>query len=80
MLPLQQAYEVKQSILEYLKTTFSFKGKIVSDAFFRFIVSPEDGIFKGSIPNTNQIWDITNSVFLSYIFTIFATDNNSIHE
>ena len=25
MLPLQQAYEVKQSLLEYLKATFSFK-------------------------------------------------------
>ncbi len=44
MLPLQQAYEVKQSILEYLKATFSFKEKVVSDAFFRFIVSPEEGL------------------------------------
>jgi hypothetical protein len=31
MLPLQQAYEVKQSIIEYLKATFSFKEKVVSD-------------------------------------------------
>jgi hypothetical protein len=30
MLPLQQAYEVKQSIIEYLKATFSFKEKVVS--------------------------------------------------
>ena len=27
MLPLQQSFEVKQSILEYLKATFSFKEK-----------------------------------------------------
>ena len=28
MLPLQQAYEVKQSIIEYLKATFDFKENI----------------------------------------------------
>jgi len=37
MLPLQQAYEIKQSILEYLKATFGFKEKVVSDAFYDFI-------------------------------------------
>jgi len=47
MLPLQQAYEVKQSIIEYLKATFSFKEKIVSDAFYNFIEDPKEGIFKG---------------------------------
>lgn len=47
MLPLQQAYEVKQSILEYLKATFSFKEKAVSEAFYNFIQHPKDGIFKG---------------------------------
>jgi DEAD/DEAH box helicase domain-containing protein len=47
MLPLQQAYEVKQSIIEYLKATFSFKEKVVSDAFYSFIEHPKDGIFKG---------------------------------
>ena len=47
MLPLQQAYEVKQSILEYLKATFSFKEKKVSDAFYNFIQHPKEGIFKG---------------------------------
>ena len=47
MLPLQQAYEVKQSIIEYLKAIFSFKEKIVSDAFYNFIEEPKEGIFKG---------------------------------
>lgn len=48
MLPLQQAYEVKQSIIEYLKATFSFKEKKVSDAFFNdFIEHSREGIFKG---------------------------------
>jgi len=47
MLPLQQAYEVRQSILEYLKATFSFKEKEVSDAFYNFINDPVEGVFKG---------------------------------
>ncbi|MDP3912171.1 MAG: DEAD/DEAH box helicase [Bacteroidota bacterium] len=47
MLPLQQAYEVKHSILEYLKATFSFKDKAVHKAFYRFVTHPEEGIFKG---------------------------------
>ncbi len=34
MLPLQQALEVKQSIIEYLKATFNF------------IEDPEEGLFK----------------------------------
>ena len=45
MLPLQQAYEVKQSLLEYLKATFSFKDR--AQAFYKFINHPEEGIFKG---------------------------------
>jgi DEAD/DEAH box helicase domain-containing protein len=48
MLPLQQAYEVKHSILEYLKATFSFKDKAVHKAFYDFINNNEDGIFKGA--------------------------------
>lgn len=47
MLPLQQAYEVQHSILEYLKATFSFKDRAVHEAFYRFITHPEEGIFKG---------------------------------
>jgi len=47
MLPLQQAYEVQHSILEYLKATFSFKDKTVHEAFYKFVSDEEDGIFKG---------------------------------
>ena len=47
MLPLQQAYEVKQSLLEYLKATFSFKDRAVHQAFYKFINHSEEGIFKG---------------------------------
>ena len=33
MLPLQQAREVHDSVIEYIKATFRFKEKDVSDAF-----------------------------------------------
>ncbi len=47
MLPLQQAREVRNSIIDYIKATFKFKEKDVSDAFYRFIEDKEDGLFKG---------------------------------
>ena len=47
MLPLQQAFEVKLSILEYLKATFGFKDKGVEHAFDQFLNDPENGMFKG---------------------------------
>ncbi len=47
MLPLQQAREVRDSIIEYIKATFRFKEKVVGDAFYRFIQDKEDGLFKG---------------------------------
>ncbi len=43
MLTLQQAYEVKASIIEYLKATFTFKDRELNKEFLRFI----DGMFKG---------------------------------
>jgi hypothetical protein len=45
--PPQQAYEVKHSLIEYLKATFRFKDKGVHHAFYNFITHPEEGIFKG---------------------------------
>ena len=42
MLPLQQAREVRYSIIEYIKATFKFKEKDVSDAFYRFIAYSDD--------------------------------------
>lgn len=47
MLPLQQAYEVKESILEYIRTTFRIKDRDVNDAFYKFINDPLNGIFRG---------------------------------
>lgn len=47
MLALQQAYEVKVSIIEYLKATYTFQDKDVEDAFLRLIEDEQDGMFKG---------------------------------
>jgi DEAD/DEAH box helicase domain-containing protein len=47
MLPLQQAYEVKHAILEYIKATFRFKDRAVNKAFYEFLNDEEQGIFKG---------------------------------
>ncbi len=47
MLPLQQAYEIKYSIIEYLKATFDFKEREMNMAFQRFINDDTDGLFKG---------------------------------
>lgn len=47
MLSLQQAFEAKASIIEYLKSTFSFKEKAVGRAFYQFITDEKEGMFKG---------------------------------
>lgn len=47
MLPLQQAFEIKESIREYLKATFGFKVKEVHNAFYNFIDHKREGMFKG---------------------------------
>lgn len=47
MLPLQQAYEVRSAVLEYIKATFHFRDAEVGKAFYRFIEDEEDGLFKG---------------------------------
>ena len=47
MLPLQQAYEVKKSVLAYITATFRFKEKDVDDAFHRLVDGDENGLFKG---------------------------------
>lgn len=47
MLPLQQAREVRASVIEYIKATFRFKEKAVGDAFYRFVEDKADGLFKG---------------------------------
>ncbi len=47
MLALQQALEIKESILAYLRATYSFQDKRVQKAFFDFVEDPVDGVFKG---------------------------------
>lgn len=47
MLPLQQAYEVKSAVLEYIKATFHFKDAAVGKAFYKFIEDEKNGLFKG---------------------------------
>lgn len=47
MLSLQQAIEIKESILAYLKATFTFQDKKVHKAFYEFVTHPEEGMFKG---------------------------------
>ena len=47
MLPLQQAYETRQSIIEYLRSTFDFRDPALREAFSDFIEDPERGMFKG---------------------------------
>ena len=37
MLPLQQAYVVMQSAIEYIKATFRFKDASVYNAFYKFV-------------------------------------------
>jgi len=47
MLPLQQAYEVRTAVLEYIKATFHFKDADVGKAFYQFIEDERNGLLKG---------------------------------
>lgn len=47
MLTLNQAIEIKESILAYLKATFTFQDKDVHNAFYDFINHTSEGLFKG---------------------------------
>ncbi len=47
MLSLNQAIEIKESILAYLKATFTFQDKEVHQSFYDFINDPKNGMFKG---------------------------------
>ncbi|MBN1600876.1 MAG: DEAD/DEAH box helicase [Chitinispirillaceae bacterium] len=47
MLSLNQAIEIKESILAYLKATFTFQDKEVHKAFYDFVTHPSEGMFKG---------------------------------
>lgn len=47
MLPLQQAYETRHAIVEYLRSTFRFKEHALQAAFDDFVDDRERGMFKG---------------------------------
>lgn len=47
MLPLQQAYEVKEAIYEFIQTTYRFKDQDVHKAFKEFIEDKKHGLVKG---------------------------------
>lgn len=47
MLPLQQAYEVKEAIYEFIQTSYRFKDLDVSKAFNDFIRDKKHGLIKG---------------------------------
>ena len=47
MLSLNQAIEIKESIVAYLKATFTFQDKKVHKAFYDFVNHPTEGMFKG---------------------------------
>lgn len=47
MLPLQQALEVKESVINFIKASYNFKDARLNEAFYRFINDPRQGLFKG---------------------------------
>lgn len=47
MLPLLQAEEIRHSIVEYLRATFSFSDTAMEAAFDDFLLDNKDGLFKG---------------------------------
>lgn len=47
MLPLQQAYEVRAALLEYVRATFHFADSDVEREFHRFVSDEKTGLFRG---------------------------------
>ncbi len=47
MLPLHQAYEIQESIISYLKATFSFNDERLEVAFDKLMRDEKKGLFKG---------------------------------
>ena len=71
MLSLRQAYEVRTSVIEYLKAAFSFKEKEEAEAFLRFIEGEETGLFKGLYLPLKLPFEKSDTA-------IFATHNSNI--
>lgn len=47
MLPAHIARNIREQVLYYLQSTFSFRERAVERAFQRFVEDPENGLFKG---------------------------------
>lgn len=47
MLPVHLAENIRQQVLYYLQSTFDFRDPDADKAFERFLLDPENGIFKG---------------------------------
>ncbi len=47
MLPLHQSYEIRESIISYLKATFSFNDERLEQAFDELVKDTKKGLFKG---------------------------------
>ena len=47
MLPAHLSENIRKQVLFYLQSTFAFRDKEVEDAFQRFLMDPENGLFKG---------------------------------
>ena len=71
MLSLRQSYEVRTSVIEYLKAAFSFKEKEEAEAFLRFIEGEETGLFKGLYLPLKLPFEKSDTA-------IFATHNSNI--
>ena len=52
LLPTAQARRARESLTEYLRTTFALADKEVQTALDRFLGDPETGIFKGPYVRT----------------------------
>jgi DEAD/DEAH box helicase domain-containing protein len=47
MIPILVADELRETVLDYLDTTFAFRDAAVADALKAFLTDPQEGIFKG---------------------------------
>jgi len=47
MLPAHIAENIRKQILYYLQSTFAFRDRRAEKQFERFLIDPENGIFKG---------------------------------
>ncbi|MFW5871557.1 MAG: DEAD/DEAH box helicase, partial [bacterium] len=80
MLPLQQAYEAKASVLEYLKATFGFRDRELREAFNHFIENPQEGLFKGPYISLNLPFEKAKENSSSQHLDILPSFSPFIHQ